>query len=94
MHQHLVVYLLRLEEITFAVESRAFRVRRPPPPDSYRAFPMAPIRPALAQSESKARFFERLGMSERDERHRRLYAMMKVGISEVTAYTAKLTLSY
>lgn len=39
---------------------------------------MAPPRAPLAQSESKARFFERLGMDERNEAHRRLYAMMKV----------------
>lgn len=39
---------------------------------------MPPIRPALAQSESKLRFFERLGMDEKNEMHRRLYAMMKV----------------
>ncbi|KXS97914.1 hypothetical protein AC578_4373 [Pseudocercospora eumusae] len=38
---------------------------------------MAPPRPALAQSESKARFFERLGLDERNEFHRRVYAMMK-----------------
>lgn len=39
---------------------------------------MVPPRPALAQSESKARFFERLGLDERNEFHRRVYAMMKV----------------
>jgi hypothetical protein len=39
---------------------------------------MPPVRAALAQSESKARFFERLGMDETNETHRRLYAMMKV----------------
>ncbi|TKA34041.1 hypothetical protein B0A50_00021 [Salinomyces thailandicus] len=38
---------------------------------------MAPPRAALAQSESKARFFERLGLREDDELHRRIYAMMK-----------------
>lgn len=38
---------------------------------------------ALAQSESKARFFERLGLDERNESHRRLYAMMKVPHSAV-----------
>ncbi|KAK5174255.1 uncharacterized protein LTR77_001335 [Saxophila tyrrhenica] len=38
---------------------------------------MAPPRAPLAQSESKARFFERLGLDERNEQHRRLYAMMK-----------------
>ncbi|KAK5113823.1 hypothetical protein LTR62_003207 [Meristemomyces frigidus] len=38
---------------------------------------MAPARPALAQSESKARFFERLGLNEDNEFHRRIYAMMK-----------------
>ncbi|KAK3724739.1 hypothetical protein LTR37_000787 [Vermiconidia calcicola] len=38
---------------------------------------MAPPRAPLAQSESKARFFERLGMDEQNEHHRRLYAMMK-----------------
>ncbi|KAK4553090.1 hypothetical protein LTR86_009817 [Recurvomyces mirabilis] len=38
---------------------------------------MAPARPALAQSESKARFFERLGLDEDNELHRRIYAMMK-----------------
>ena len=39
---------------------------------------MAPPRAPLAQSESKARFFERLGMDEQSEGHQRLYAMMKV----------------
>lgn len=39
---------------------------------------MAPPKAALAQSESKARFFERLGLDEENENHRRLYAMMKV----------------
>ncbi|KAF2164637.1 hypothetical protein M409DRAFT_56460 [Zasmidium cellare ATCC 36951] len=39
---------------------------------------MVPPRPALAQSESKARFFERLGLDEHNEYHRRVYAMMKV----------------
>jgi hypothetical protein len=39
---------------------------------------MAPRAPALAQSESKARFFERLGLDENNELHRRVYAMMKV----------------
>ena len=39
---------------------------------------MAPARPALAQSESKARFFERLGLDDNNELHRRIYAMMKV----------------
>lgn len=39
---------------------------------------MAPIMPVLAQSESKTRFFERLGLNEQNEYHRRLYAMMKV----------------
>ncbi|CAK3879812.1 Hypothetical predicted protein [Lecanosticta acicola] len=38
---------------------------------------MVPPRPALAQSESKARFFERLGLDEHNEYHRRVYAMMK-----------------
>ncbi|KAK1078958.1 hypothetical protein LTR33_006791 [Friedmanniomyces endolithicus] len=38
---------------------------------------MAPARPALAQSESKARFFERLGLDDNNELHRRIYAMMK-----------------
>lgn len=42
---------------------------------------MAPPRQTLAQSESKARFFERLGLDEDNEQHRRIYAMMKVGIS-------------
>ena len=44
---------------------------------------MAPVRPALAQSESKARFFERLGLDEDNELHRRIYAMMKVRSSRV-----------
>ncbi|KAK4958914.1 hypothetical protein LTR10_003711 [Elasticomyces elasticus] len=38
---------------------------------------MAPARQALAQSESKARFFERLGLDDGNEVHRRIYAMMK-----------------
>lgn len=43
---------------------------------------MAPPRQALAQSESKARFFERLGLDERNELHRRVYSMMKVSNSQ------------
>ncbi|OQO11230.1 hypothetical protein B0A48_05486 [Cryoendolithus antarcticus] len=38
---------------------------------------MAPLIPALAQSESKLRFFERLGMDERNLAHARLYIAMK-----------------
>lgn len=43
---------------------------------------MAPARPALAQSESKARFFERLSLDEHQEGHKRLYMMMKVCASQ------------
>ena len=53
---------------------------------------MAPPRAALAQSESKARFFERLGMDERSEAHRRLYAMMKVAFRAKLETPATLTL--
>ena len=42
---------------------------------------MSPPRTPLAQSESKARFFDRLGLDEKNEEHRRLYALMKVRIS-------------
>ena len=39
---------------------------------------MAPPCAALAQSESKARFFERLGLRDDDQNHRSIYTMMKV----------------
>ena len=39
---------------------------------------MAPPRQALAQSESKARFFERLCLRDDNEFHKRVYALMKV----------------
>ena len=42
---------------------------------------MAPQVRALAQSESKARFMARLGLDERKDEHKQLYAMMKVGRS-------------
>jgi hypothetical protein len=42
---------------------------------------MAPQYAPLAQSESKARFFERLGLDQRNESHRRLYAMIKVSFT-------------
>lgn len=35
--------------------------------------------PRLASSRSKAEFLERLGMTETDTNHRRLYEAMKVG---------------
>ncbi|KAI7276044.1 hypothetical protein KC335_g1032, partial [Hortaea werneckii] len=38
---------------------------------------MAPPCAALAQSESKARFFERLGLRDDDQNHRSIYTMMK-----------------
>ena len=41
---------------------------------------MAPPCAALAQSESKARFFERLGLRDDDQNHRSIYTMMKVRI--------------
>lgn len=40
---------------------------------------MAPAVPALAQSDSKAKFLERLCLDERIEQHARLYRRMKVG---------------
>jgi hypothetical protein len=42
--------------------------------------PMAPQVPALAQSESKARFFARLGLDLTNGTHRRVYNMMKVSL--------------
>lgn len=42
---------------------------------------MAPVVKALAQSESKSRFMERLGLNEQNPDHKQLYHMMKVGIS-------------
>lgn len=39
---------------------------------------MAPLVLSLAQSESKARFFERLGLDQTDRTHKRVYALMKV----------------
>jgi len=47
---------------------------------------MAPEVRALAQSESKSKFMERLGLNERNPDHKHLYHMMKVSIS--TAGTA------
>ena len=44
-----------------------------------------PRRPVLAQSESKARFFERLGLSDECESHRRVYALMKVRMKASSA---------
>jgi hypothetical protein len=41
---------------------------------------MAPQVRALAQSESKARFMARLGLDDREDEHRQLYTMMKVGL--------------
>jgi len=38
---------------------------------------MAPRQRVLAPSESKVRFFQRLGLDEHDEAHRRIYNMMK-----------------
>lgn len=42
---------------------------------------MAPLVLSLAQSESKARFFERLGLDPTDRVHKRVYALMKVRTS-------------
>lgn len=39
---------------------------------------MAPTAGFLAQSESKKRFFDRLGLDERNKLHRHLYSNMKV----------------
>jgi len=39
---------------------------------------MAPLVLSLAQSESKARFFERLGLDQTDRTHKRVYSLMKV----------------
>jgi len=39
---------------------------------------MQPRIPTLAQSENKSRFLERLGISDRTEDGKKLYAMMKV----------------
>jgi len=41
---------------------------------------MAPEVRALAQSESKSKFMERLGLNERDPNDKHLYHMMKVSI--------------
>lgn len=41
---------------------------------------MAPVAASLAQSESKKRFFDRLGLDERNKLHRHLYSSMKVFI--------------
>jgi hypothetical protein len=41
---------------------------------------MAPVVKALAQSESKSRFMERLGLNEHNPDHKHIYHMMKVGI--------------
>lgn len=41
---------------------------------------MAPAVPVLAQSESKAKFMARLGLNEREPKHKQLYHMMKVSI--------------
>ncbi|KXS96888.1 hypothetical protein AC578_6232 [Pseudocercospora eumusae] len=38
---------------------------------------MAPVAASLAQSESKKRFFDRLGLDERNKLHRHLYCSMK-----------------
>lgn len=38
---------------------------------------MAPTAGFLAKSESKKRFFERLGLDERNKLHRQLYSSMK-----------------
>jgi len=42
---------------------------------------MAPEVRALAQSESKSKFMERLGLNEREPNHKHLYHMMKVRMS-------------
>lgn len=39
---------------------------------------MAPVMPALAQSESKTMFLRRLGLDINDEAHKRIYVLMKV----------------
>lgn len=44
---------------------------------------MPPLKTLLAQSESKGRLSERLGMNEGDVRYRRLYQTMKVIIPGV-----------
>lgn len=44
---------------------------------------MVPRVPALAQSESKAKFFERLGLSDQNDVDKRLYLMMKVSLLSV-----------
>ncbi|KAF7190622.1 hypothetical protein HII31_07781 [Pseudocercospora fuligena] len=43
---------------------------------------MAPQLPALAQSESKARFFARLGLDLTNGTHRRVYNLMKMEAAE------------
>ena len=42
---------------------------------------MAPVVKALAQSESKSKFMDRLGLVERNPEHKHLYHMMKVSIA-------------
>ncbi|EGP86818.1 unnamed protein product [Zymoseptoria tritici ST99CH_1A5] len=39
---------------------------------------MAPLVPSLAQSESKQKFFARLGLNPSDPVHKRVYALMKM----------------
>ncbi|KAF2162964.1 hypothetical protein M409DRAFT_68900 [Zasmidium cellare ATCC 36951] len=50
---------------------------------------MFPVTQPLAQSENKALLFQRLGLNERDPRHRHLYSLMKAeaieGWSRLTA---------
>ncbi|KAI7341521.1 hypothetical protein KC315_g35 [Hortaea werneckii] len=71
-------------ELTSAHSKRLLRLEFPKskvakqPSISGRWLSMAPPCAALAQSESKARFFERLGLRDDDQNHRSIYTMMKV----------------
>jgi hypothetical protein len=42
---------------------------------------MAPQVRALAQSESKAKFMERLNLDDHNQDHKRIYHMMKVSVT-------------
>lgn len=54
---------------------------------------MPPRVPALAQSENKTKFLERLGISSQDEHGKQIYTMMKVRFSvlELTNFVRRLT---
>lgn len=51
---------------------------------------MAPQIPILAQSENKSKFLERLGISDHSDEGKRLYAMMKVRVTQCAPLSQKL----